>query len=186
MNWAKRLVTLVLVVMLAMGAVTVFAHEHREVGEYALTFGWRVEPALVGFPNGPELTIDLHSEEEAGHEHAEGDEHAEADPMAGVEVSLQVEVTFGPATKTMPLELSWGTTNHFIADLIPTRPGDYTFRVFGTIGDLEVDEVFNSADGDFSSVAPSTDVTFPDAIPSVVELQEIIAALEARIAVLEG
>jgi hypothetical protein len=166
----------------------VVAHEHREVGEYELTFGWRNEPAMVGFPNGPEVSIALHSEgghgeTEAGHD----DEHSEAEnPIAELEIALEVEVTFGPETRTIPLRAAFGEIGHFIADVIPTRPGDYAFRVFGTIGDLAVDETFNSADGGFSSVEPAGDVTFPDSLASLAELMERIAELESRLAALEG
>lgn len=180
MRLLKLLSLLSTALLLALAIAPAGAHEGREVGDYLLSFGWRVEPAVVGSANGPELTIALHGHEEGGdHEHDE-------DPLAGVAISLQVEVTFGPASRVLSLEPAWGTTDHYIADLIPTRPGDYTFRVFGTIGDVAVDEVFSSADGEFSSVAPASDVTFPDALPSTVELLEQIAALEARLAELEG
>lgn len=172
--------SLLSIVLLALAIAPARAHEGREVGDYLLSFGWRVEPAVVGYANGPELNIALHGHEEGGeHEHDE-------DPLAGIAVSLQVEVTFGPASRVLPLELAWGTTDHYTADLTPTRPGDYTFRVFGTIGDVTVDEVFSSADGEFSSVLPASDITFPDSLPSTVELLERIAALEARLAALEG
>lgn len=172
---------LVIILLLAFVMGTVIAHEGREVGEYELVFGWRVEPALVGYPNGPEVLIRLHEAEEADHEHAEDE-----DLLADLDVVLQVEVTFGPATRTLELRPAFGETGHYIADLIPTRPGDYTFRVFGTIGDLEVDEVFTSADGSFSSVEPASDITFPDEIPSFIELLERIAELEAQVEALQG
>ena len=177
----KSVFVLVMLAIMAFVLGTVMAHEGREVGEYELVFGWRAEPALVGYPNGPEIIIRLH-EEEADHE--EGDEHE--DPLAELEVSLQVEVTFGPATRTLEMRPAFGEAGHYIADMIPTRPGDYTFRVFGTIGDLAVDEVFTSADGSFSSVEPASDVTFPDEIPSVVDLLERIAELEAQVEALQG
>ena len=171
-----------MLLLLALVFGTVMAHEGRELGEYELVFGWRNEPALVGYPNGPELFIRLHEAEET--EHTEGEEHE--DPIADLEVSLQVEVTFGPATRTLELRPAFGETGHYIADLIPTRPGDYSFRVFGMIGDVEVDEVFSSADGSFSSVEPASDITFPDEVPSFVELLERIAELEAQIEALQG
>ena len=183
----KSLFVLVMLVGLVFTLGTVMAHEGREVGEYELVFGWRNEPALVGYPNGPEILIRLHGAEEA--DHVEGDDHNETeheDPLADLVVSLQVEVAFGPATRTLELRPAFGETGHYIADLIPTRPGDYTFRVFGTIGDLEVDEVFTSADGSFSSVEPASDITFPDEIPSFVELLERIAELEAQVEALQG
>lgn len=166
-------------------AGAVFAHEGREVGDYAIDFGWQAEPAYVGYPNGPEVTISLHGAPPS--EGASTDPHDEAaNPLEGVEVDLSVEVTFGPATRTMPLTLSYGTFDHYAATLIPTRPGDYTFRVFGTIGDVAVDEVFTSSAGEFSTVEPAGDVTFPDELPSLAELLERLAALEARIAALES
>jgi hypothetical protein len=56
----KRLVVVIIVGILALIIGTVAAHEGREVGAYELVFGWRVEPALAGYPNGPELYISLH------------------------------------------------------------------------------------------------------------------------------
>ena len=75
--------------------------------------------------------------------------------------------------------LEWGTSDHYIAEIIPSRAGDYSFRVFGIIGEQAIDEVFTSTAGEFSSVEPVSDVSFPDAIPSTVELLEQIEALEA-------
>jgi hypothetical protein len=101
-------------------------------------------------------------------------------------VSLQVEVTFGPSSRILEMRPSFDTPRHFIADLIPTRPGNYTFRVFGTIGGAAIDEVFTSADGSFSTVEPASDVTFPDELPSVVDLLERIAKLEAQLESLQS
>jgi hypothetical protein len=152
------------------------AHESRDLGEYTLVFGWRVEPAITNYPNGPEVFIRLP-------EGAEGDI---TEVLADMDVALQVEVTFGPATRTLDLRRDFSAIDHYIADLIPTRPGDYTFRVFGNIGDFQVDEVFTSADGQFGTVEPAADVMFPEPLPEVNALLERIAALEARIAELEG
>lgn len=180
MRFHIRLVAIIALLLLATSAL-VHAHEGREVGEYVLVFGWRVEPALVGYPNGPELTIRTH-EEEASH----GDDHADEHAVELPEVSLEVEVSFGPESRTLTMRPASGTPDHFIADLIPTRAGDYTFRVFGTIGDVAIDETFSSSAGEFSSVDPASDVTFPDQLPSILELLQRIADLEARIQALES
>jgi hypothetical protein len=148
--------------------VPVAAHEGREVGEYLITFGWRSEPAYAGLLNGPEVHISQHDSP---------DEPLPAD----IEVELQAEVTFGDQSITLTLEPERNEPGHYSADLIPALPGDYSFRVFGTIGELEVDEVFTSADGEFSSVEPLTDIVFP-----VIEDEDRISALEARIAELEA
>jgi len=153
----------------------VSAHEEREVGDYALHFGWRSEPALAGLLNGPEVFISPKGADE------------EAGLPDDVEVSLQVEITFGSESKTIALRQAWQEPGHFIADLIPTLPGDYSFRVFGTIGTAAIDETFTSTDGKFSSVEPSTDIMFPAAgATDVAALLARLDALEARIAKLEG
>lgn len=157
-------------------SVTIFAHEGREVGEYELHFGWRVEPAYAGLMNGPEVFI-------AAHEH-EGEPTPETPvDISTLEVNLQAEVSFGDQTTTVTFRPAWGETGHYIAELMPTLPGDYSFHLTGTIGDIAVDEVFTSADGEFGSVEPTTDVTFP-LLPIVDNAR--IEALEARIAELEA
>jgi len=45
--------------------------------------------------------------------------------------------------------------------LTPTRPGDYTFHVFGIIEGFEIDETLSAADGQFSTVEPMEDIQFP-------------------------
>lgn len=181
--WARRLL-FVMILLLALLAGTLMAHEGREVGDYELAFGWRNEPAYAGFPNGPEVYITHHADHEEGehsHDDAQHDEEAEA-----MDVSLQVEVTFGPASRILDLRPAYGEVGHYIADMIPTRPGDYTFRVFGTINGVEVDEIFSSADGQFSSVEPVQDVQFPEPDPNMADLLARIEALEAQIAAMQG
>ncbi len=169
-----RLIGLLLLLM-SLFAMPALAHEGREVGEYTLVFGWRVEPALAGLLNGPEITLGLH---DADHD---------AEWPADIVVALQAEVTFGSESATLLLEEDHNEPGHFIADLIPTLPGDYNFRVFGTIGDTAVDETFTSADGEFSTVEPTSDIMFPQAgIADVAALLARIDALEARLAALEA
>lgn len=165
----KTVIRWFVVALLAL-ATPVLAHEHREVGEYSISFGWRVEPAYAGQLNGPEVSISLH------------DAHDEPFPE-DIVVELSAEVSFGDQSITLRLEPVRGETGHYTTNLIPSLPGDYTFRIFGTIGDTEVDEVFSSADGEFSTVEPLSDILFP-AVPS--DTEALIAALEARIATLEA
>lgn len=163
------------VFVLSLFALPAFAHEGREVGDYQLYFGWRVEPAYVGVLNGPEVFISpLGADEEAG-------------LPEDVVVDLQVEVSFGDETMTLPLEAAWGETGHYVANLIPTLPGDYSFHLTGTIGDTTVDEVFTSADGQFGTIEPASDIMFPRAgITDVSALQARIDELEARVVALEA
>jgi hypothetical protein len=171
-----RVVLFIVIALIVMVAPTV-AHEGREVEQYQLYFGWREEPAYTGMMNGPEIFI---SYLDAGEEEAFPED---------VEVQLQTEVMFGDQTVTVPLRAAWGTTGHYLAELVPTLPGDYTFRVFGTIGETEVDETFDSADGEFSTVEPAADIMFPvvdNADARITALEAQIAELEARLAALEA
>lgn len=172
-----RFIGLAVLVVLLLSALALpaLAHEEREVGDYNVEFGWRVEPVYAGLLNGPEFFVSQ-----------KGAEEGTAFP-ADIDVSVQVEVSFGSESMTIPLEPAEGETGHYVADLIPTLPGDYSFRVFGNIGDQQIDEVFTSADGMFGTVEPATDIMFPVAgISDVATLQARIDELEARLAALES
>ena len=81
--------------------------------------------------------------------------------VEGAEETLQLEVMFGDQSRVLRVRRVYGQPGHYTADLIPTRPGDYSFRLSGTINGVEIDEVFSSADGEFSTVEPVEDIQFP-------------------------
>lgn len=269
------------------------AHEGREVGDYTISIGWRVEPAYVGVANGPEFTIavvgqpaegegESHAPAEAtptGEHHTEGEEtkaaegtpaadhHSEAEKQAddaqattqpsatnrhhaagangatnqyhagdanattnqhhavgadagtnqhhaaganaganpyhtaqaaGEHTTTEVDDAILNATETLTLTVHFGnqsrklkliadpeTPGRFFADLIPTRPGDYTFRLTGMIGDTVIDEEFSSADGEFSTIEPAGDLLFPDTKADTVSLQSQFEALKAQVETLQ-
>ena len=146
------------------------AHEHREVGPYEITFGWQVEPAFSGVFNGPEINI---TNVETG------------DPVEGAESTLRLRVRFGPESKMLALQPAWQEPGHYVAALTPTRAGDYVFELTGKIGDTTVRETFTSADGDFSSIEPASDILFPDSEADLVSLQQQIDALTEQIEALQ-
>lgn len=164
----RWLVLAVLIGAFVLAAAPAAAHEGREVGHYEIELGWRVEPAYVGVYNGPEIFVHDHNTEE---------------PVAGLEATLQLMVHFGDEMKMLALYPVWNDPGHYTADLIPTRPGDYTFHIMGMIGDLMVDEAFTSADGQFGTVEPAADILFPAAPASaeVAALQVQIDALKAQL-----
>lgn len=168
----SRKMTFVLVSLLALLAVyPAAAHEGREVGEYLIEVGWRNEPAYVGQMNSPEVILS----------------HHDGADMTGVAVDLQVEILFGPASRILSLSPLPDQPYHFVTDpIIPTLPGDYTFHLVGAIGDMPVDELFSSADGEFSSIEPATDLYFPEPPPDLTDLLNRIAALEAQVAELQN
>lgn len=182
-----------LVLLVITRIAPVAAHEGRVVGEYEISFGWYVEPAYAGQLNGPDLYITLHGE--GDHERrAAGanllDDAPTQDTLEALVVDLQAEVMFGGESVTIMLVPDSPTYVEFdgvgylryTSTLIPTLPGDYSFRIFGTIEDTEIDEQFNAADGEFSTVEPAQDILFP----SSQSLEARIAALEARLTALEA
>ena len=170
-HWSMGVIVVVLLAL----AVAVSAHEGREVGNYTIEIGWRAEPAYTGLMNGPEITVTRHSDDADDHDEPEATAEAEGEHnneggeahdeensgVLGLEDTLQIEVLFGPASRLLNLRAVLGEPGHYTADLMPTMPGDYTFRVFGTIEGMELDETFAAADGQCSSVEPIEDIQFP-------------------------
>jgi hypothetical protein len=149
----KRMIGLMMGIVLAavvvLGVVLpAIAHEGREVadGEYTIVFGWRVEPAYTNLFNGPEFFVE-------GHDSGAG--------VTGLEDTLTLEVSYGGQSRIIRFRPVPETPGDYIADLIPTQPGDYSFRLTGTINDAAIDETFSSANGEFSTVEPIEDIQFP-------------------------
>jgi hypothetical protein len=174
-KWQFVLALLVLVAVatyFGLFAPRASAHEGAEVGDYAIEFGWQVEPAYVGVNNGPEISIHRATTEE---------------PIAGAEKTLMLNVKFGGKTKQLTLEPASNDPGHYLAYLTPTRPGDYRFGLSGTIsstGDITPTTValtFDSSDGSFSSVEPASDILFPDTTADVVNLQRQLDTLKAQV-----
>lgn len=150
------------------------AHERREVGDLVFVVGWGEEPAFTGFKNRVQVSLSGTSGE----------------PIRdGVE--LNAEVTFGEEDQPVePVEVeiapnfgeNFGEPGDYGADLIPTRPGAYTFRVFGTINGQEVDESFTSGEETFDSPREPADVQYPESDPSTAQLQERLDRELARMA----
>ncbi|HYH27896.1 MAG TPA: hypothetical protein VEA19_03850 [Actinomycetota bacterium] len=134
-----------------------WAHETRQVGDYELVVGWWQEPAFAGQPNGPEVTV------------TKG-----GDPVnEGVE--LEVELVFGSETMTYPLEAAFvvgvfGDEGNYNANLVPTRPGTYTYRLTGTIEGNQIEEEFTSGPETFGDIEDPAELAFPAVDPSQAEL----------------
>lgn len=172
---ATRGVSLTLALMMALGMLLVAspasAHERREVGPYTFVVGFGNEPAFSGQPNGAEVTI--------------SDTENEEPVVEGVE--LDVEVMFGDDTTTLEVEPNFivgvfGEPGNYGANFFPSRPGQYSFRFFGTVGDLEVDETFTSGPETFSDANDPAEFAFPEADPPVYEVAGRVEAESARVA----
>lgn len=124
------------------------AHEHRELGEYTVEVGFMFEPALVNEPNGLFLAV-VKGDEETG------------TPVEGLAETLDAEITYGGETKVVALRGVFDSPGAYTADIIPTQEGAYTFRFFGTIEGMEIDESFTSGPETFAEVQSSENISFP-------------------------
>jgi len=142
---------------------TAGAHERREVGAYQLVVGFLTEPAFEGLKNG----VDLRVLDRETHQ-----------PVEGLERTLQVELTYVPsgAARVLRLRTIYREPGHYTADLIPTVPGHYRFRFFGSLGETAVNETFDSraGGGQFDDVDASADLQFPERLPAPREMQSAI------------
>jgi len=145
--------------------IAALAHETRTVGQYEFVVGWSVEPAYEGQMNGVSLRV-----------RTPGDPPT---PVEGVEESLQVEVTHiaSGETVTMPMDTVFGSPGLYIAHLMPTVPGQYSFRFFGTIEGNDINETFTSGEK-FDSIQPTDEIQFPEKVAQVREVQGV--ASDAR------
>ena len=104
---------------------------------------------------------------------AGGHDHGELVPVEGLEQTLLVEVTHigSGVSKSMRLTRVIGDPGHYRAGLIPTAPGNYRFRFFGTVEGHQVDETFESGPNTFSTVNPAGDLYFPERQATVREIE---------------
>lgn len=127
------------------------------MGKYTFVVGWNVEPALEGEANAVFLRVT-----ETGSGRA----------VEGLESTVKVAVTYGGSTKTFEpaLRALRGTPGSYIADIVPTRAGDYIFRFQGKVETTDLDQRFESGPGRFNPIVAQTDLQFPEKVSSPLEL----------------
>ena len=147
----------VVVASLGIFASPAAAHERRSIGPYTFVVGWLVEPAYVGQLNALDLAVT---------------ETASTKAVDGLEKALKAEVIAGGGAATLPLTLAarFGLAGRYQAQVLPTRVGDYTFHITGTVGTTTVDEKFESGPGRFGAVEDSAALQFPNRVPSSSDL----------------
>jgi hypothetical protein len=142
------------------------ARETRALADrWTVTVGFIDEPAIQADTNGLWLRV------------SEGDQ-----PVTGLEQSLQVEVIYGEAVRALPLIPAIDQPGIYTSTFIPVQPGNYAFRIFGTIGDQQVNERFESAPEGVAVVDSRIDYEFPSAAQgSVIEKLAMPVALGALV-----
>ena len=151
---------LVAMSLTAVAVRSALAHSRVEVGPYAVVVGWLQEPPIVGERNA--LVIEI----------SEGES-----PVEGVEATLDAELLYGRRTFRTNLNPTV-TPGLYTAEIFPTVRGQYAVRLFGTIGEVEVDEIVEPEE-----VFPASRIQFPQAQPDPGELQK---EFQADIAELES
>ncbi len=144
------------------------AHERRALGggKYDVVVGWENEPAYVNQRNAVGIRVS-----KAGTNPAE--------PVTGLEKTLKVQIRQGSQTRPFELHSAFGQPGYYVADLVPTRPGDYVWTFSGSIGTDSINETFDSADGKFDSVTASSDVEFPVAAPDPDQVRVQLQSAQA-------
>lgn len=150
---------------LLFAAAPAAAHEHRAVPgtNYVFVVGFEHEPAIVGAPNALSLRATKTMQD------------ATDEPALGLDKILTVDVKKDGSQKTLELHRVKGAPGMYAADLVPTRPGTYTFVIHGTVGDRTIEETFESGEGRFSDVVALDDIGFPP-----VATKPVVAASAAK------
>jgi hypothetical protein len=141
--------TLLLIALFALPG-SALAHERRTIGngKYDVVVGWDVEPAYQSLKNAASIRIS-----EAGSNPAV--------PIQGAEKTLKVQIRQGATTREFPLRTVFGQQGYYVADIVPTREGDYQWTFVGSINEDQINEKFDTADGKFNAVEPIMGLQFP-------------------------
>ena len=93
--------------------------------------------------------------------------------VTGLASTLQVEVTHlaTDVSKEMPLTELIDDPGHYVAEFVPTAPGEYRMRFFGTIEGNAIDETFDAGPDTFDTVVPSDAIQFPVVLESNREIR---------------
>jgi hypothetical protein len=173
---------------LATSVAVASAHYVFTAGIYRVAIGWQFEPAFgsdtyVGAQNAIQVFVDV----------------ASANNPKGTPVStlnqdcshpdFQVTVTVGGTTSSpyCPAPAYDGDTGNGRLDeydypLIPTVVGNYTFHIFGAINGTAIDKTVTSGPTTFDSIADSSSVEFPVAVPATAAIATKVNAVDQRAA----
>jgi hypothetical protein len=156
-----------LVALLATPALSL-AHERRTIdgGKYDVVVGWDTEPAFVNQHNAAGIRIS-----KAGTNPAQ--------PVTDADQTLQLQIQQGAQSQQFPLRAVFGQPGYYVADIVPTRAGDYVWTFSGTLGGDQINETFDSADGKFDSVAATSGIEFPIAAPDPDQVNAQLQAADA-------
>lgn len=143
-------------------------HERRAVGPYTFVVGWINEPSYVNLLNSLDLTV---TETNGGK------------AVEGLEKTLKADLTFGGSTTPQPLALAarFGLPGKYSGYVMPTKVGDYTFHITGTVGTTNVDEKFESGPGRFGSIESTDPLQYPQKVTANADLAAKLDQLQTLV-----
>jgi hypothetical protein len=156
-----------------LAASSVAAHTVKQVGPYTVTIGWLHEPTYVGEENAVQFLV-----------------HDASGPVDGLSTdTLTLAVSTG-STQSDPLDFAptfdedtgLGMPGEYVAPIIPTAPGIYTFHLTGKIRSQAVDLTVTSSDSTFDSVISPSGIQFPVALPALGDVVTRLDRVDSRIA----
>ena len=158
----------VVVSSFAINTNVALGHERRAVGPYTFVVGWINEPSYVNLLNSLDLTV---TETNGGK------------PVEGLDKTLKADLTFGGSTTPQPLTLAarFGLPGKYSGYVMPTKVGDYTFHITGTIGTMNVDEKFESGPGRFGSIESTDPLQYPQKVVSNADLAARLDSIQSLV-----
>jgi len=148
------------------------AHEVRTVGAYQFTVGWLHEPAYADEQNAVQFLL----------------KDSKGNPITDLGDTLKVEVIYQtqkmPALSLNPTfdpDTGLGMPGEYLASIIPTRPGKYTFHFTGSVKGQAVDQSFTSSPTTFDEVKEPTAVEFPAQDPTRAQVSQRLDRIDGRV-----
>ena len=158
----------VVVSSFALSTNIALGHERRAVGPYTFVVGWINEPSYVNLL----ISLDLSVTETSGGKAVEG-----------LEKTLKADLTFGGSGTAQPLTLAarFGLPGKYSGYVMPTKVGDYTFHITGTVGTMNVDEKFESGPGRFGTIESTDALQYPAKVLSSNDLAARLDQLQTLV-----
>src|SRR6185503_2362603 len=158
----------IIVSSFAINTNVALGHERRVIGPYTFVVGWINEPAYVNVMNSLDLTVT---------------ETTGAKAVEGLDKTLKADVTFGGLTTPQPLTLAarFGLPGKYSGFVLPTRVGDYTFHITGTVGTMNIDEKFQSGPGRFGAIESTDALQYPAKVVSNTDLAARLDQLQTLV-----
>ena len=113
-------------------------------------------------------------------------------PIYNLDQSLQVEVTTGGQSQVLTFSPNLSNdvppvfNGEYTANIEPTVAGSYSFRIFGTVNGVTVNETFTCGPTTFECVDPQSEVQFPQQIPSGHDMQIGLGNMQSQVAQLQS